>query len=143
MTGPFSRRERRTATDVQGAEVTVSREQKMVETLRELKAESPSVEGVVLISSDAMPLASDMPDTMREEVLSALSSSLIASSEKVARDLARGEVEQVYLRGESGDLLVVRVNSDALLACTVNDQAKMGLTLLEVSRCARKLAEII
>lgn len=126
-----------------GVAVTVSREQKMIDTLQELKAESQGVEAVVLISSDAMPLASEMPDTMPEEVLSALASSLIASSEKVARDLDRGEVEKVYLGGDSGDLLVVRVNSDALLACTVDNQAKMGLTLLEVSRCARKLAKII
>jgi uncharacterized protein len=123
--------------------VTVSREQKMVETLQELKAESQGVQGVVLISSDAMALASEMNESVSEEVLSALSSSLVATSEKVAGELACGEVEQVYLRGVNGDLLVVRVNKDALLACTVDSQAKMGLTLMEVSKCALKLADII
>lgn len=128
---------------IRGVAVAVSREQKMVEIMQELRAECPGVEAAVLVSSDAMPLASDMPESMKEEMLSALSSSLMASSERVARDLARGKVEQVYLRGDLGDLLVVSVNNDALLACTVDHQAKMGMMLLEVNRCASALAEVI
>jgi predicted regulator of Ras-like GTPase activity (Roadblock/LC7/MglB family) len=115
----------------------------MMEPLRELRSEGTGVQAVVLISSDAMPLASDMPEGITEEVLSATASSLIASSEKVARELDRGIIDQVYMRGEDGDLVVVRVNDDALLACTVDPDAKMGMTLLEVNRCARKLADVI
>ncbi|MHB8895825.1 MAG: roadblock/LC7 domain-containing protein [Candidatus Geothermincolia bacterium] len=120
-----------------------SREKQMMGMLKELRAESDGVQAVVLVSSDAMPLASDMPDGMEEELLSATSSALIASGERVARELSRGKIDQVYLRGDSGDLVVVKVNDDALLACTVDHAAKMGMTLLEVNRCAQKLAEII
>lgn len=119
-----------------------SREQQMLEILKELRVDSPGVESAVLISSDAMPLASDMSEAV-EEVMSAMASSLIAASERVARDLARGNVEQVYLRGDEGDLVVVMVNDNAVLACTVDHQSKMGMTLLEVNRCAQRLGEII
>ena len=120
-----------------------SREQQMVEMLKELRTDSDGVQAVVLVSSDAMPLASDMPNGMEEELLSATASALIASGERVARELSRGNIDQVYLRGDSGDLVVVKVNDDALLACTVDNTAKMGMTLLEVNRCAQKLGEII
>jgi uncharacterized protein len=123
--------------------VAGAREQQMMEMLKELRSESDGVQAVVLVSSDAMPLASDMPNGMEEELLSATSSALIASGERVARDLSRGDLDQVYLRCDSGDLVVVKVNDDALLACTVDHNAKMGMTLLEVNRCAQKLAEII
>jgi predicted regulator of Ras-like GTPase activity (Roadblock/LC7/MglB family) len=123
--------------------VAGSREEQMIGTLKELRSDSNGVQAVVLISSDAMPLASDMPDGMEEELLSATASSLIASGERVARELSRGNIDQVYLRGEQGDLVVVKVNDGALLACTVDPQAKMGMTLLEVNRCAQRLAEII
>ena len=112
--------------------MTESREKKMDELLRELREESPGIEAAVLISSDAMPLASDVPEQMEEQLLSAMASSLIASSERVAGDLSRGDVEQVYVKGESGDLIVVKVNDEAVLACTVDHLAKMGLTMLEV-----------
>lgn len=115
----------------------------MLEMLKELKAESSGVEAAVLISSDAMPLASDMSDSIEEEVMSATASSLVAAGEKVARDLARGDIGQIYLRGGDGDLVVVKVNDNALLACTVDHNSKMGMTLLEVSRCAQRLAETI
>lgn len=120
-----------------------AREQQMVEMLKELRMDSDGVQAVVLVSSDAMPLASDMPNGMEEELLSATASALIASGERVARELSRGTIDQVYLRGNEGDLVVVKVNDDALLACTVDHAAKMGMTLLEVNRCAQKLSEII
>ncbi len=114
----------------------------MLEILKELRADSPGVESAVLISSDAMPLVSDMSEAV-EEVMSAMASSLIAASERVARDLARGNIEQVYLKGDEGDLVVVKVNDNVVLACTVDNHAKMGITLLEVNRCAQRLAEVI
>ncbi len=120
-----------------------AREQQIVELLRELRVDSDGVEAVVLVSSDAMPLASDVPEGMEEELLSATSSALIAAAERVARELARGNLDQVYLRADEGDLVVVKVNDDALLACTVDHAAKMGMTLLEVNRCAQKLAGVI
>lgn len=120
-----------------------SREEVMIEMLKELRAASPGVEAAVLISSDAMPLASDMNGTLEEEVMSATASALIAAGERVAGDLARGNIEHVYLRGDIGDLVVVKVNEEALLACSVDGNAKMGITLLEVNRCAQKLAGVI
>jgi len=123
--------------------VAGAREQQIVELLRELRVDSDGVEAVVLVSSDAMPLASDVPEGMEEELLSATSSALIAAAERVARELARGNLDQVYLRADEGDLVVVKVNDDALLACTVDHAAKMGMTLLEVNRCAQKLAGVI
>ncbi len=120
-----------------------SREQMMVEILRELRSEGSGIEAAVLISSDAMPLASDLSDSIDEELLSATASTLIAAGERVARDLSRGDLDQLYLRGEAGDLVVVRVNDHAILACTVDKQSKLGMTLLAVSRCAEKLSEAI
>jgi len=123
--------------------VADSREEQIVEILRELRADCPGVQAAVLISSDAMPLASDMAEAVDEEAISATASALISASERVARELARGEVEQLFLRGGSGDLVLARVNENASLACVVNHQAKMGMTLLEVNRCARKLSVVI
>jgi len=120
-----------------------SREKQMEEMLKELRAESAGVEGAVLISSDAMPLASDLSNGLEEEVLSAMASALIAAGERVAKDLSRGDVEHLYLRGGDGDLVVARVNDDAVLACVVDHQAKMGITLLEVNRCAQRLSDVI
>lgn len=120
-----------------------SRESRMESMLRELRAEIPGVEAAVLISSDAMPLASDANGAIQEEAIAAMASVLISSGERAAGDLLRGNVEQLYLRGDEGDLVVVKVNDDAVLACTVDHQAKMGITLLEVNRCAQKLSQII
>lgn len=123
--------------------MTGSREQTMTEILRALREEGSGVEAAVLLSSDAMPLASDLSDSLQEEVLSVTASALIAAGERVASELSKGDVDQIYLRGKEGDLVVVKVNDHAILACVVDHQAKMGMTLLEVSRCAQRLADVI
>jgi predicted regulator of Ras-like GTPase activity (Roadblock/LC7/MglB family) len=50
--------------------------------------------------------------------------------------------EQLYLR-ESGDFVLAGVNENAVLACVVNHQAKIGMTLLEVNRCTWRLPVMI
>lgn len=115
----------------------------MEEILRELRSEGSGIEAAVLVSSDAMPLASDPSDSISEELLSANASTIITVGERVAMELSRGDLDQLYVRGGAGDLVVVRVNDHAILACTVDKHAKLGITLLEVGRCAKKLSEVI
>jgi len=119
-----------------------SREERMQEVLRELRMDNPGVEGAVLISSDAMPLVGDTAEAA-EEVLSAMASAVLSTCERAADELARGPVQQVYLWGVAGDIAMVRVREDLLLACLVQRRARGGDTLQEVVRCARRLAGIV
>jgi predicted regulator of Ras-like GTPase activity (Roadblock/LC7/MglB family) len=84
-----------------------------------------------------------MSDSISEEVICATASALISAGEKVASDLSRGSIGQIYLRGDDGDMVVVKVNDFAELVCMVDRQAKMRITLMEAARCAQKLSEVL
>lgn len=116
--------------------------EKMNSVLRELRNSLPDVEAAVLISSDAMALASDLSDESDEDTIGALSASVLGMGERAARDLKRGVLEQVYVKGDQGYLLLVHCGPDALLSLLVKPEAKLGVIFMEAKRTAEELAKL-
>jgi uncharacterized protein len=122
--------------------VASDRIEKMNSILRELRSGLQDVEAAVLISSDAMALASDLSGESDEEMIGALSASVLSMGERAARDLKRGVLEQVYIKGDLGYLLLVHCGPDALLSLLVNPEAKLGVIFMEAKRTAEELARL-
>jgi predicted regulator of Ras-like GTPase activity (Roadblock/LC7/MglB family) len=116
--------------------------EKMNSILRELRSGLQEIEAAVLISSDAMALASDISDDADEEMIGALSASVLSMGERAARDLKRGELDQVYIKGDQGYLLLVHCGPDALLSLLVRPEAKLGVVFMEGKRTAEELAKL-
>lgn len=116
--------------------------EKMNSILRDLRSSLQEIEAAVLISSDAMALASDISDDADEEKIGALSASVLSMGERAARDLKRGVLEQVYIKGDQGYLLLVHCGPDALLSLLVNPEAKLGVVFMEGKRTAEELAKL-
>lgn len=116
--------------------------EKMSSILRELRSNLQDIEAAVLISSDAMALASDVSGEADEEMIGALSASVLSMGERAARDLNRGSLEQVIIKGENGYLLLVHCGPDALLSMLVRPEAKLGVVFMEARRTAEELAKL-
>ncbi len=116
--------------------------EKMNSILSDLRANIQEIEAAVLISSDAMALASDISEDADEDMIGALSASVLSMGERAARDLKRGVLEQVYIKGDSGYLLLVYCGPDALLSLLVNPDAKLGVVFMEAKHTAEELAKL-
>jgi len=116
--------------------------EKMSSILRELRSSLQEIEAAVLISSDAMALASDVSGEADEEMIGALSASVLSMGERAAKDLNRGSLEQVIIKGENGYLLLVHCGPDALLSMLVRPEAKLGVVFMEARRTAEELAKL-
>ncbi|WP_287153570.1 roadblock/LC7 domain-containing protein [Candidatus Solincola tengchongensis] len=116
--------------------------EKMNSILRQLRSNLPEIEAAVLISADAMALASDMSDEADEEMIGALSASVLSMGERAARDLKRGALEQVYVKGDQGYLLLLHCGPDALLSLLVRPEAKLGVVFMEAKRTAEELSAL-
>lgn len=116
--------------------------EKMNAILRELRSGMQEIEAAVLISSDAMALASDISNDADEEMIGALSASVLSMGERAARDLKRGALEQVYIKGDQGYLLLVHCGPDALLSLLVKPEAKLGVVFMEAKRTAEELEKL-
>jgi len=80
----------------------------LTEILNELNSASTDVEASALISLDGLMIASALPSNMSEERIGAMSAAMLSLGERTAKELARGQLEQVLIRGEKGYVLMVR-----------------------------------
>lgn len=123
--------------------MTKSRSQMMVDRLRELQASSPYIEASVLVSVDGLSMAAALPQNFEEESVSAMSAAMISLGERIAMELGRGSLDQVYIKGEKGYVLLKSVGKEAVLTALARQQAKLGLVLLDMRRAAEDLSKLI
>jgi predicted regulator of Ras-like GTPase activity (Roadblock/LC7/MglB family) len=115
----------------------------MVDRLRELQASSPDVEASAVVSVDGLSIASALPQGVEEDRVSAMSAAMLSLGERIATELGRGSLEQVYIKGEKGYVVLVSVGAEAVLTTLAREQAKLGLILLDIKRAAEDLSKLI
>ena len=123
--------------------MTKSRSQLMVERLRDLQASSTDIEASAIVSVDGLTIASALPQEVEEDRVSAMSAAMLSLGERIASELGRGSLDQVYIRGEYGYVILMSVGEDAVLTVLAREQAKLGLILLDMRRATDDLEELI
>ena len=120
-----------------------NRTQQMVERLRELQASSPDIEASAIVSVDGLSIASALPQGVEEDRVSAMSAAMLSLGERIATELGRGSLEQVYIKGEKGYVVLMSVGQEAVLTALAREQAKLGLIFLDMRRATEDLAKLI
>ena len=120
-----------------------SRSQLIVEHLRDMQASSPDIEASVVVSVDGLTIASALPQGVEEDRVAAMSAAMLSLGERIASELGRGSLEQVYIKGSSGYVLLMSVADDAVLTALARENAKLGLLLLDMCRATEALTKLI
>jgi predicted regulator of Ras-like GTPase activity (Roadblock/LC7/MglB family) len=123
--------------------LTKNRTQLMVDRLRELQASSPDTEASAIVSVDGLSIASALPEGVEEDRVSAMSAAMLSLGEKIAMELGRGTLEQVYIKGQKGYVVLMSIGEEAVLTALAREQAKLGLILLDMRRAAEDLQKLI
>jgi hypothetical protein len=120
-----------------------SRTDMMVERLRTMQAASPDIEASAVVSVDGLIMASALPAEVEEDRVSAMSAAMLSLGERISAELGRGALEQVYIRGSSGFVILTAVGQEAVLTALAREQAKLGLIFLEMRRAAEDLTRLV
>lgn len=123
--------------------MTKSRSQLMVERLRDLQVASPDIEASAMVSVDGLSIASALPQGVEEDRVSAMSAAMLSLGERIASELGRGVLDQVYIKGENGYVILMSVGEEAVLTALANEHAKLGLIFLEMRRATEDLEKLI
>ena len=123
--------------------MTESRMQQIVDRLRDLQASSSDIEASAVVSVDGLTIASALPQTVEEDRVSAMSAAMLSLGERIAGELGRGSLDQVYVKGEHGYVVLMSIGEDAVLTALAHQQAKLGLIFLDMRRAATDIAELI
>ena len=120
-----------------------SRNEQMIERLRELQVSSPDVEAAAIISVDGLPIATSLPQNVEEDRVSAMSAAMLSLGERIAGELGRGMLDEVYVKGERGYVILRAVGEEAVLTVLARQQAKLGLLFLDMRRAAEEFSKIL
>jgi predicted regulator of Ras-like GTPase activity (Roadblock/LC7/MglB family) len=127
--------------------MTKSRTELMVSRLRDLQAGTPDVEASAVVSVDGLIMASSLPAGVEEDRIAAMSAAMLSLGERIASELGRGVLEQTYIRGDSGFVILMAVGdadeAEAVLTVLARKDAKLGLIFLDMRRTADDLARFV
>jgi uncharacterized protein len=120
-----------------------SRTEMMVDRLRDLQAGTPDIEASAVVSVDGLIMASSLPAGVDEDRISAMSAAMLSLGDRIASELSRGQLDQVYIRGKNGIIVLMAVGEDAVLTVLARSTAKLGLIFLDMNRAAEDLTRLL
>jgi uncharacterized protein len=111
--------------------------------LKTLVANTPDVEGAATVSLDGLVLASVLPAGTDEDRVSAMAAALLSLGERTSEELARGTLEQVYVKGSSGYIILMQAGREAVLEVIAGGGAKLGMVLLDMKRASQEISRVL
>ena len=120
-----------------------TRSDQMIARLRDLAASSPDVEASAVVSVDGLTMATALPPQVEEDRVAAMSAAMLSLGERIANELGRGSLDQVYIKGENGYVVLMAVGTEAVLTVLARQQAKLGLLFLDMRRATEDLAALL
>ncbi len=120
-----------------------SRSEEMVESLRAMQTAAPDIEASAVVSVDGLIMASALAADVEEDRVSAMSAAMLSLGERIAGELGRGELDQVFIRGTDGFIVLTSIGDEAVLTALARQKAKLGMIFLEMRRAAEVLVKLV
>ena len=121
----------------------MSRVEHLNKILRSLQSGSPDVEASALISEDGLIIASALPAHLEETRVAGMSATLLSLGTRAARELERGDVDEVLVRGKDGYAVMVAAGQGTLLLVLTSAAAKLGLIFLDMRRSVGDIKRLL
>ncbi|MBN1486689.1 MAG: roadblock/LC7 domain-containing protein [Anaerolineae bacterium] len=123
--------------------MAVSRVDRLTDALRNLQAGASDIEASAIVSVDGLIIASALPAGSEEDRVSAMSAAMLSLGERIAIELGRGILDQVYVKGDRGYVILMSVGEEAVLTALARANAKLGLVFLEMRRAVDDLTPLL
>jgi len=88
-------------------------------------------------------MASSLPGGVEEDRVAAMSAAMLSLGERIAGELGRGMLDEVYVKGENGYVVLRAVGEEAVLTVLARQQTKLGLLFLDMRRASEDLTKIL
>ena len=122
---------------------TMSRTQLMVRRLRDLQRSTPDIEASAVVSIDGLSIASSLPGGIEDDRVSAMSAALLSLGDRIAQEMGRGTLTQIYVKGERGYVILSAVGEEAVLTVLAREDAKLGLVFFDLKRATEDLRALL
>lgn len=117
--------------------------QKLAHILQNFVSQTADVQGAAMVTPDGLPLAASLPIGMDDERVSAMSAAMLSLGERIGKELARGDIDRIYVEGDDGFSILTSCGEDAVFLVLAGKSAKQGVLMLEIKRAIAELKPAI
>ena len=111
--------------------------------LRDLQGASADIEATAVVSADGVIIASALPAGVEEDRVAAMSAAMLSLGERTAAELGRGALDQVFIKGVTGYVVLMSAGREAVLTALAREDAKLGLIFLDMQRTAEEIGKVV
>lgn len=111
--------------------------------LENLEGSLEDVETSSVVSVDGFMLASGLLQDAEKDRVAVMSAAMHSLGETAARELARGELSEVYVKGENGCVVVMASGKNAVLTTVTRKEAELGEVFGDMRRTAAEVAKLV
>jgi predicted regulator of Ras-like GTPase activity (Roadblock/LC7/MglB family) len=104
---------------------------------------TPGLEATAMVSIDGLIITSVLPAGIEEDRIAAMTAAILGLGERTAKEMKRGRLEQIYIRGTNGYVMIMAVGSLAVLTAIVGEEAKLGLLFVSLKSIAEKIEAVL
>ena len=111
--------------------------------LRQAQGSVPGLEASALVSMDGLIIVSSLPSEIEEDRVAAMTAAMLGLGERTADELGRGMLDQIYIKGPNGYVLIMAAGDNAVLTAIAGPEAKLGLLLVYLKKVIRQIEELL
>lgn len=123
--------------------MAASRTEALLSILKDLQASTADVEATAVVSVDGLIMASALPANVEEDRVAAMSAAMLSLGDRTAQELGRGSLEQVFIKGADGYVILMNAGTDSVLTAMTRADSKLGLIFLDMKRTADEIGKLI
>jgi hypothetical protein len=99
------------------------------------------IEAAAVVSRDGLVIRAKLPEGKSSETLAAMSATMLGAAETVMVEVEKGIPERIIVESKHGKLIAIGAGSKAILVGLTNNDATLGLALVELEKTAKKIKE--
>ncbi len=111
--------------------------------LKEFEATASDIEASAVVSIDGLMIASALPQDVEEDRVAAMSAAMLSLGERTATELERGTLSEVYVKEETGYVVLMASGENAVLTALARPNARLGLVFLDMKRTAESISRLM
>lgn len=113
------------------------------EILRGLQRRDSNFQASAVISKDGLIVASILPSGVPQDRVAVSAASIVAQAQSATQDLERGNLQDIFIRGEGGYICVAKIRDAAYLLAITKSAAMLGSILLELKKAGDEIGKIL
>ena len=118
-------------------------QEKMTGILKAFMSRDDRIQASAIVTVDGFIIAYVLKTEIEAESFAAMPSAMLSLSKKASRSLMKGNLEQVYLKGDKGYLLMIHSGEELCLTALATNEAKLGMVFLEMRRTINDIIDAL